>query len=123
MSELQLNPAYDHLFSALREVRFYDYSFKLSQETGEVYLQASYEEADIVTGNPELQRTRKWKISRYMTKSEFLQTVFKCCLTSMEHRAREHFRYKGHAVYSPHYNVDALVELCEAKRFDYRSEA
>jgi hypothetical protein len=44
----------------------------------------------------------------------------KCLLTSAEHRIREHFLYRGERVFGPHYDVDALVELCRAKRFDYR---
>lgn len=115
-----LNPAFYPLYAALREVKFFDYQFSLVHRGAEVYLRALYEEPDIVTGKVEVQFTRKWRISAHMTKSEFLQTVFKCCLTSMEHRTREHFRYQGHAVYSPHYDVDALVELCKAKAFDYR---
>jgi hypothetical protein len=41
----------------------------------------------------------------------------------MEHRTREHFRYRGAAVFGPHFDVDALVELCRSKRHDYREVA
>lgn len=109
---------------ALDDVRFYDYAFDIVEvEAGNPYLQASYVEADIVTGEQEIQKTRKWQLSPHMTKSEFIQTAFKCCITSMEHRAREHFRYKGAAVFGPHFDVDALLELCRAKRHDYREAA
>lgn len=113
----------DAMRTILTDVRFMDYTFEVHEDgvgTGRLYLQARYDEADIVTRAVEEQHTRKWWLSPYMTKSEFVQTAFKCALTSMEHRTRENFRYKGSAVYGPHYDVDALLEVCKAKRFDYR---
>lgn len=116
----------------IREISFREYMFALISEhdrleTGQyaearLYLQAEYTEPDVVTGRPELQKTRKWILSPHMTKSEIVQTAFKCALTSMEHRTREHFLYKNERVYSPHYDVDALVELCRANRFDERDD-
>jgi hypothetical protein len=107
----------------LTDIRFYEYAFYAHADTDFGYLQATYVEPDIVTGEMERQYTRKWKLSQHMTKSEFVQTVFKCCITSMEHRTREHFRYKGAAVFGPHYDIDALLEICKAHRFDYRDAA
>ncbi len=101
----------------LRGSRFLDYTFIVVQSVRSTppYLQASYVEPDIVTGARETQNTRKWQLSLHMTRSEFVQTAFKCCLTSMEHRTREHFRYRGAAVYGPHFDVDALFSLCAAR--------
>jgi hypothetical protein len=114
----------EEIRAVLGDIRFYNYSLKIEQpENGSPYLQATYVEADIVSGNPQTQHTRKWQISPHMTKSEIVQTAFKCCLTSMEHRAREHFRYKGAAVYGPHFDVDALRMLCVTKQHDYRTPA
>ena len=102
--------------------KYLDYTFHVCHELDGrgAYMQATFDEPDIVTGKVETQHTRKWKLSQYMTKSEVIQTAFKCALTSAEHRCREHFRYKGSAVYSPHYDVDELEKLCKAKGFDYR---
>jgi hypothetical protein len=108
------------MLDVLDEIRFMDYSFCIKLHFGAYYLQANFVEPDIVTGINEVQYTGRWQLSEHMTKSEFVQTVFKCCMTSMEHRTREHFRYKRSAVYSPHYDVDALVDLCKARQFDYR---
>lgn len=108
----------------LDDIKFYDYEFDVIDNVGATpYLQGKYVEPDIVTGQPEMQHTRKWQLSLHMTKSEFVQTVFKCCITSMEHRTREHFRYKGHAVFGPHFDVDALLLLCKSRAFDYRAVA
>ena len=57
-----------------------------------------------------------------MVKSEIVQTALKCILTSAEHRVREHFKYRGSRVYGPHFDVEALHELCIARKFDYRKD-
>ena len=57
--------------------------------------------------------TRKWLLSPHMTKSEIIQTAFKCILAAEEHEAREKFLYKGKSVFGPHFDVDKLHELCE----------
>ena len=87
---------------------------------GAIYLQGAYDEADVVSGKSERQKTRRWFLSPEMTKSEIVQTVFKCVVTSMEHRTREWFRYAGNRVFCPHFDVDALWQLCEEKKFAAR---
>lgn len=109
-------------YEVIKDIQFRDYEFVVVGEDGKTYLQAQYYEPDIVTGKTELQKTRKWLLSPHMTKSEVVQTAFKCALTSMEHRTREHFLYKNERVYSPHYDVEALVELCRQNRFDERDD-
>lgn len=79
---------------------------------GEMFLQADYVEPDVVTGILERQLTRRWFLSPEMTRSEVVQTAFKCIMTSMEHRAREWFTYREQAVFGPHFNVESLVEIC-----------
>jgi hypothetical protein len=102
---------------------FPDYAFDVTIDgRGAWYLQGHYLEDDVKTGEPETQFTRRWFLSPEMTRSEIVQTVFKCALTSMEHRTREFFRYQGEAVFGPHYDVDALWELCREERMDCREE-
>jgi hypothetical protein len=78
---------------------------------GAWYLQADYLEQDTVTRKQEMQLTRRWFLNPEMTRSEVVQTVFKCILTSMEHRAREWFTYKAKPIFGPHFDVDKLWEL------------
>jgi hypothetical protein len=104
----------------LDQVEFDNYSFLVRYGHGGVYLQAVFMEPDIVTGVPQLQHTRKWVLSPHMTNSEIVQTVFKLCLTSVEHRARESFKYRGKRIFGPHFDVDALCEIVSERRFDYR---
>ena len=102
----------EHLLS---QIHFQNYKFSLIKAGARWYIQAAYPEDDVYTGLPALQFTRKWYISEYATDSEIVQTVFKCCLTSMEHRTREEFTYKGARVYGPHFDVEDLVQLCKTR--------
>ena len=103
-------------------VHFEDYTFEVKEGMTlfSCYLQASYFEPDIITGEDSLQKTRKWMLSRHMVKSEVVQTAFKCVITSLEHRAREHFLYRNERIFGPHFDVEALYEIAKAKRLDYR---
>jgi hypothetical protein len=105
----------ERLLSIVSECAFSDggisYAFHVHEVKGHLHLQATYLDRDVHTGAVELQYTRRWPLSPHMTRSEVVQTVFKCCATSMEHRAREAFQYRGRRVFGPHFNVDALWEL------------
>jgi hypothetical protein len=103
-------------------ISFENYTFEVLKRNGSMFLRARYMEADIITNIPSEQFTRKWQLSEHMVKSELVQTAFKCALTSMEHRTRENFTYKGVRVFGPHFDVEALVEICQAKRLDYRGK-
>ena len=83
-------------------------------------LQLRYREADVVTGEVGDQYGRKWYVSRFSTKSEVVQTILKAALTSAEHMVREHFRFKGASVFSPHFDVEYLVNLALTKSFESR---
>ncbi len=99
---------------AVSDCRYPGYRFevKTSSTTKAVYLHASYEELDTTTQNIETQFTRRWLLSPEMSKSEIVQTVLKCVMTSMEHRTREWFLYKNRAIFMPHHDVDQLYEIC-----------
>lgn len=97
------------------------YRFEVVEDSrASIYLRASYIEPDIVSSEPECQYTRRWLLSPEMVKSEIIQTVFKCVMTSAEHRVREHFKYRGERIFGPHFDVDALVQLSKARMLDYR---
>lgn len=106
----------------ISQVECLDYEFRVIPDDSFCFLQGFYDEPCVVTGNIEPQTTRKWRISSHMTKSEIVQTILKCALTSQEHRVREHFKYKGELVYGPHFDVDALWEIARKRRLDLRPE-
>lgn len=64
---------------------------------------------------------RKWRLSYHMTATELVNTAFKAYLAALEHEYREQFLYRGTAIYNPHRDVDALVEL--RGRIDVRNNS
>jgi len=93
----------------------YELEINVSTTTGAIYLQAHYDDFDTTTNAVERQHTRRWSLSPEMTRSEIVGTAFKCIITSMEHKTREWFTYRGRAIYQPHHDVDVLHSVCEAR--------
>lgn len=110
------------MLEAVEQVSFVNYVFSVSSENDKLYLQANYLDRCIVTGTLEKQSTRKWLLSKHMTKSELIQTCFKCCITSMEHRTREEFKYKGRRIFGPHFDVDTLWAITTNSNMDVREK-
>ena len=106
----------------LSEVEYPGYRFQVGG-VDRAWLQAVFAERCAVTGALTEQFTRKWYISAQATRSEVVQTALKCVLTALEHEAREHFKYRGRPIFGPHFNVDALFEICDADlALDLRNE-
>lgn len=103
----------DRMRGVLSDCDFPDFTFFIDFIMGRFYMQGRYMEKDTVTGKLEEQYTRKWIVTPLMTKSEIVQTAFKCILTSMEHRTREWFTYKEKAIFGPHFDVDALHQIAQ----------
>lgn len=99
---------------------FEDFAFRVVELAHGFSLQATWPEIDIATGHYATQHSRKWMLSPHMTRSEIVQTCFKLALTAVEHRARESFKYRGRRIFGPHFDVDALHQICLGKRFDVR---
>ncbi len=121
----------------LEQVKYKDWTFHVEQKTeyidgggymgqsdGEYrnffYLQVRFPDADLMTGEIEMQHGRKWILSKYMTKSEIVTTAFKAIMTAEEHEIREKFRYRGRMIFGPHFNVDALHRI--AREIEVRSD-
>jgi hypothetical protein len=77
---------------------------------GAIYLQVSFDAWDETTGKYQVQDGRKWLVSRYSTTSEIVQTALKAVLAAQEHEVREGFRYRGKAIFGPHFDVDDLAD-------------
>ena len=85
------------------------------------YVRVVFESQDTQGGVNE-QHGRWWVLSPHMTKSEFVQTLFKAVMTAVEHEVREWFHYKGQPVLRPHFDVDALHILSSEGHTDERKE-
>lgn len=96
--------------AVLSDVRFTGFVFRaVADGRGELYLCGEFFAADTCNGGaPQQWRTRRWLLSPVMTKSELVQTAFKCVLTAVEHEAREEFTYRRRPIFGPHYDVDVL---------------
>jgi hypothetical protein len=107
----------------LAEVTYKDWQFHVGDKNGTLFLQVRFRRHDPVTGRREegWQHGRKWQLSEFMVKGEVVQTALKAALTAEEYECREAFRYRGEPIFGPHFDLDALWQLCREKRFEYRS--
>lgn len=99
----------------LGRIDYLDREFLAGEWNDGFYVQIAYMEACVVSGEPELQKGRKWYVSRHAAPSEVIQTALKAALASAEHVVREHFQVDGVLPYGPHMDVDALVGLLKAR--------
>lgn len=106
----------------ISNVTFMDRKFILHNKGDGFLVQMEYMEEDV--DNPDaglcVQKTRKWYISPFMTESEIVETCWAMVCRSALHIAGEHFEYKGARVYSPHFDINARIELANQKAFDSR---
>lgn len=96
----------------LGRVSYRDWQLHLGRDQERLFLQVRFMGKCSYSGKPEAQHGRKWLLSPHMTKSEIVTTAFKAILTCEEHEARENFRYRGKAIFGPHFDVDKMWELC-----------
>jgi hypothetical protein len=106
--------------SIVADIVYKDWTFYIGEKDETLYLQVQFDVRDSLTKELMSHRGRKWLLSEFMVKSEVVQTAFLAALTAEEHECREHFTYKGERIFSPHFDVEALRELSEAKRFETR---
>jgi hypothetical protein len=104
-------------------VSFRDWLFYVFADGDRPYIQVAFDEQCIDTGRIVEQRGRKWMLSPHMTDSEVVQTAFAAVLMALEHEAREVFQYRERNIYAPHFDVEALVQLVDARKIDVRGDA
>lgn len=74
-------------------------------------LQACLERTDTFTGESGVGYSRKYLLSPHMTEGEIVRTALVAALAYAEHEVREHFTYKGRALYGPHMNTEKLLDV------------
>lgn len=99
----------------LEAITYKDWLFFLREHEGFRYLQVRFKETDPYTNEVVTAYGRKWHLSEHMTRSEVVQTALMAVLAAEEHEARERFRYKGRAIFGPHFSVEALVDMAGYK--------
>ena len=109
----------------LKDVRYKDWDIHVLMDGERAYLQLGFWACDTTRagkGPREYQKSRKWMLSPYMTKSEVVQTAFKAIMTAEEHETRENFIYKNKPIFGPHFSIDALFSVCKMESLDIRME-
>jgi len=109
------------LRETLANIKIFDRRFEVREveipdrDEGEVeagfLLQVVYEEADIVTGKVETQRSREWYLWEGASETDVVHTAFAAVMRSYDHVVQEHFMYKGVRVYSPHVDIDERLAI------------
>lgn len=101
-----------------------DRHWRTGVDAGAFYIQLIFMAVDPDYPNAGLkkQSCRKWRISRFSTRTEIVETAFKACKAAVEHEMAEQFRYREQPIYSPHFDVDARVEMCRTARYDKRED-
>ena len=110
-----------HLEEILSHIKIFDRRFEAREvqvpdrEEGEVetgfLIQVVYEEADIVSGKVETQRSREWYLWEGASETEVVHTAFAAVMRSYDHVVQEHFTYKGVRVYTPHVDIEERLEV------------
>lgn len=66
---------------------------------------------DTATGEPFPWKSRKWKLSYFMTDTEVVHTVWAMVQRALIHEASEMFTFQDQAIFDRHINVHALANL------------
>jgi hypothetical protein len=85
-------------------------AFRLEPDDNCLFLQVTFAANDIDTGRFKVQQGRKWRVSYYCCKSEFVRTAYKAFEAAVLHEMQENFKYRGRSIYGPHIDPDALWE-------------
>lgn len=107
---------FEQVKEVVSNVTYRHWQFYVGRMDDGAYVQVQFPAAD-----PEnnwaltTQHGRKWYVSLHATESEIVQTCLKAVLTALEHEAREQFTYNNRAIFGPHIDVDALIEVCGRK--------
>ena len=112
----------NRLTALLDRVKFRGWKFAIEAEGDGLYLVTSFYAQCAATGEALQQRSRKWRLSQYMTDGEVVQTALLSVLTANEHEVREAFSWDGLQVFGPHFDLQALAQLCRAGATQHRAD-
>jgi hypothetical protein len=104
-----MDPFETRLRETIAELSYKDWQFRVGKDgIGLWFLQVVATSFDVLTDEPLRWSGRKWRMSMHMTKSEIVQTALKAVLAAEEHEAREHFMFRGRAIFGPHLSIEGL---------------
>lgn len=101
----------------LDQIQIFDRTFEAIHLKDEFLLfRVTYNEPDIDTGVIERQCSRWWPIADDATETDIVETAFLAVMRSYDHVVKEHFLYRGRRVYSPHFSIEARIEMCDSQK-------
>lgn len=118
----QKRKSIDEVQAVLNEVQFMDWEVRLMEKGDGYLLQWIFMDVDVEnpTAGRVPQHCRKWYVSPYSTDTEIVETAWKAVKIAMEHEVREKFMFRGRRIFSPHFDINALVSLCDKQAYDVR---
>lgn len=119
---MQERKSFDEVQSILGDIHFMDWNLRLLEKGDGFLIQWVFMDIDIdnPSGPMVPQHCRKWYVSPYSTTTEIVETAWKAAWVAMLHETKEKFTYKGRRVYSPHFDVEARIAMCDTVEFDQR---
>ncbi len=118
---------YVEIQSIVSKVEYLDYRFKLDTFVSHaqcnappLYIQVQFDDVCTKTNKAEVQKGRKYHVSRYATESEIVQTCLLAALQATEHEVREKFKYEDKTVFHPHFDVHGFADLVDKGCVDVR---
>jgi len=115
--------SFEEIEEIVKQISFRDWRFSITHYFNRgILLVAEFNAPCAVTLEPGVQRSRKWPISPHMTKGEIVQTALLAVRVAVEHEMREDFKWRGQAIFGPHFDIELLHELCAVNGTEYRPE-
>jgi hypothetical protein len=108
------------ILKIVEKVTYKDWDIVLRFDDKRPYIQIQFEAPDSFTGVVERQHCRKWMLSRFMTNSEIVRTIYKAIEAAVLHEMQEDFRYDDEPIFRPHMDIEALWDISSNNMVDKR---
>ncbi len=102
----------EEVLGIIGRTSYLDWEFHLGDMGDGFYVQVQFDAPDSETGKVERQHCRKWYISKWMTETEVVDTLYKAVEAAVIHEMKENFQFKGRMIHNPHTSVAARYEAC-----------
>ncbi len=102
----------EQVLGIIGRTSYLDWEFHLGDMGNGFYVQVQFDAPDSETGKVERQHCRKWYISKHMTETEVVDTLYKAVEAAVIHEMKESFTYNGRMIHNPHTSVAARYEAC-----------
>lgn len=91
------------------KIAYKDWKIHLDVSGSVPWIQVQFLERNITTGQPEIQKGRKWMLSFHCCDNEIVRTAYKAIKTVIEHEIDENFKFHSIAIFNPHLNYSQLA--------------